>query len=715
MAENWIHQKIKTFRVKQVIVFINVISLVFSAVIILTSMWISSSKNARELSEALIREIQGSIVNRLINYFDPIAEMNSRTSYLINTFFTDPLENKENEEKLFSFYEEILRTNLRVKMAYYSDIHGNLMMLHRMEDGSFSRRMVRNDGKTITTTWNHANAVYYGNYNNSVVDAAEGYDPRKRGWYETAREQRKPSWTSVYLFATDHLPGFTSVVPLYDNSGVLSGVNSLDITVDEISRFLATIQATPGTRIALVDGRHNLVAFQPKTEADLDKLFTETVDANGVSTFDIRTLDMFPDEDVRYILQETVKGGEGLQTVTYGGSLYRSVLTPATIGNGLDLSIGIIIPEDDIIGNVKKNLAYVTVVSVIVLAIIIVISALFSNSIAKPMQVLSEEMAKIRDFQLDSNVVISTTLVEIVNMYDAFEGMRTGLKNFKRYVPSDLVALLINENIEAKIGGEKRELSVFFSDIANFTSISEKTDPEDLVQRLSVYFENASNVILENKGTIDKYIGDSIMAFWGAPVQSSNHAEMACKSAVTMQAILHSIFRKWINSGQEPFYTRIGIHTGEVVVGNTGYKERLNYTVLGDSVNLASRLEGVNKVYGTRIIVSQNTWDQCSDLFEFRRLDKISVKGRHEGIMIYELYAEQDSIEKPLRKLFSYYETGLEHYFNRDFAEAIRYFNMVLKYRSSDGPSRIMRERCRRFQASPVPEDWNGTFVLKSK
>jgi hypothetical protein len=298
MGKNWF-RNIKIFRVKDVIVFINVISLVFSAGIILISMWISSAQNSQDLSEALINEIQGAISSRLIHYFDPIAEMNSRTSYLISTLFTNPLENPEGEEALFDYYGEILRTNPRVKMAYYSDTHGNLMMLNRMEDGSFSRRMVRNDGETITTTWRHINVVYYGRYSNSVLDAEEGYDPRKRGWYAIAQEQRKSSWTPVYIFATDHMPGFTSVVPLYDSKGMLSGVSALDITVDEISRFLATMHPTPGTKIALVDGAHNLVAFQTNSSADLAKLFTETVDENGVSAFDIRTLDMFPEDDMR--------------------------------------------------------------------------------------------------------------------------------------------------------------------------------------------------------------------------------------------------------------------------------------------------------------------------------------------------------------------------------------------------------------------------------
>jgi adenylate cyclase len=300
-------------------------------------------------------------------------------------------------------------------------------------------------------------------------------------------------------------------------------------------------------------------------------------------------------------------------------------------------------------------------------------------------------------------------------MHESFEGLRKGLKNFKRYVPSDLVAQLINQDIEAKIGGHKRELTIFFSDIAHFTSISEKTVPEELVQRLCIYFEKVSKTILANKGTIDKYIGDSVMAFWGAPVPEKNHAAMACRSAVQIQSILSNIFRKWRNTGLDPFYTRIGIHTGEVIVGNMGYEERLNYTIIGDSVNLASRLEGVNKVYDTKILVSQNTWEQCKDTFEFRHIDRIAVVGRLEGIEIYELYAEKNNIEEPLRKLFRIYEKGLDFYFNRDWENAYKHFCAVLKYRPADGPSKLMQSRCLQYHKNPPPDEWNGVFMLSSK
>jgi adenylate cyclase len=707
--------RISSFRVLHAIVFINAASIVLSATIIIAAMWVSSERNARELSEALIEEIRGSVSNRLTNYFNPIMDINSRTSFLINNYFNDPLYNKESENKLWAFYEEVLRTSPAVKMIYYSDNAGNLMMLNRMADGTYSKRYVRNDGKNITTTWEHLNVQFFAGYNNSVMPADEGYDPRKRGWFQLALSEGTSAWTPVYLFATDHLPGFTSVVPLFERDGRLRGVSAIDITVDEISRFLSTIQPTPGTRIALIDSARNLVAFQVKNDADLNKLFTETIDENGIHFYDVRNLDMFPEPDIRSILRTTLNAGEGLQTISYENRRYRAILAPISIGNGLNLSLGIIIPEDDIIGNVRRNLLYVTIFSIVILSIIIIISSFFSNSIAKPMQVLSGEMSKIKNFELDSSVNIHTQLFEVINMRESFEGMRKGLKNFKRYVPSDLVAQLINQNIEAKIGGQKRELTVFFSDIAHFTSISEKTPPDKLVQQLCVYFEKISKTILVNKGTIDKYIGDSVMAFWGAPVSAKNHAAMACHSAVRIQNILNSIFHKWRNTGLEPFYTRIGIHTGEVIVGNMGYEERLNYTVIGDSVNLASRLEGVNKVYGTKILVSQNTWEQCKDLFEFRHIDRIAVVGRQEGIDIYELYAEKNNIDESLQKLFRIYEKGLDFYFNRDWQNAYSHFCAVLKYRPSDEPAKLMQSRCLQYYKNPPPDEWNGVYTLSSK
>jgi len=288
-------------------------------------------------------------------------------------------------------------------------------------------------------------------------------------------------------------------------------------------------------------------------------------------------------------------------------------------------------------------------------------------------------------------------------------------KNFKRYVPADLVIQLINQNITANLGGKQQELTVFFSDISKFASIAEEMEPEKLIQDLCVYFEGISKIILANNGTIDKYIGDAVMAFWGAPILMDDHSKKACHAAITIQKNLRSLFKQWNNKGKTPFLTRIGIHTGTALVGNLGYKERLNYTVMGDTVNVSSRLESINKIYGTEIIVSENVYKKCSDDFEFRYLDRVSLLGRYNAMNIYELISVKDNIEKLQKKINEHYEYGLKLYFDKKWLLAVKHFNTVTKYRPNDAPSRLMRERCLLYKDSPPPENWDGVFVQTEK
>jgi class 3 adenylate cyclase len=287
--------------------------------------------------------------------------------------------------------------------------------------------------------------------------------------------------------------------------------------------------------------------------------------------------------------------------------------------------------------------------------------------------------------------------------------------NFKRYVPADLVIQLINKNISADLGGEQQDLTVFFSDISKFTSLVEKMDPERLVQDLCVYFESISKTILENKGTIDKYIGDAVMAFWGAPVPMVNHAERACYTAIVVQNNLRNLFQQWNSKGKIPFLTRIGIHTGSVIVGNLGYKERLNYTIIGDTVNVSSRLEGINKEYGTEIIVSENTYKECQGAFEFRLLDRVSLLGRSAGMNIYELISAKDDIYVKQEEFYRDYEAGLKYYFEQNWSKALSYFNAITKYHPNDAPSRLMLERCLWYKNNPPPREWDGVFAQTVK
>ncbi len=281
-------------------------------------------------------------------------------------------------------------------------------------------------------------------------------------------------------------------------------------------------------------------------------------------------------------------------------------------------------------------------------------------------------------------------------------------KAFSNYVSADLVAQIIKNPDSLKLGGEKREVTILFSDIRGFTSLSEKLTPEDLVQVLNEYLNPMTLIVLEERGTLDKYIGDAIMAIYNAPLDVTDHADHACRTALKMMAKLEEINRSFSARNIQAIEIGVGINTGDAVVGNMGAAMRFDYTAIGDNVNLASRLEGLNKMYGTHIIVSESTKLLAGKGLTFREIDLVAVKGKHHPVPIYELMVVVDN------KMKSTFDEALRLYRNREFVVAEQLFE-ELATGKKDSVSNIYVERCREFIAVPPPEDWDGVFVAKTK
>jgi adenylate cyclase len=287
---------------------------------------------------------------------------------------------------------------------------------------------------------------------------------------------------------------------------------------------------------------------------------------------------------------------------------------------------------------------------------------------------------------------------------------------FSTYVHPTVVDELIAHPEKLQLGGERKQLSVLFSDIEGFTTISEHMPSEELVALLNEYFSMMSGIILRNNGTLDKFFGDAVIAFWGAPLPQEDHALRACIAALEMQRTLSEIRERWRMEGKPILYTRIGINTGDMVVGNMGGAEKFDYTVIGDSVNIASRLEGANKVYRTNIMVSETTYELVKHKILARELDLISVKGRSEPFRTYELLQMQnDALDPTLERFLEHYAGGLRLYRSRKWEEAEKEFRQVLAIRNSDYPSKLHIERAAHFKLSPPPDDWNGVFELTTK
>jgi adenylate cyclase len=288
---------------------------------------------------------------------------------------------------------------------------------------------------------------------------------------------------------------------------------------------------------------------------------------------------------------------------------------------------------------------------------------------------------------------------------------------FSRYLSPHVINDLLANPEKLKLGGEKRQLSVLFSDVKGFSSISEVLDPTDLVKLLNEYLTEMSDIIMDLGGTIDKYEGDAIIAFFGAPVDLADHSRRVCLAAVRMKRAEKELNQRIIADklAPTPLLTRIGINTGAMVVGNMGTPQKMDYTVMGNAVNLASRLEGVNKQYGTWALVSEHTYDQGGAEFLLRKLDKVRVVGINEPTRLYELLEEKAAAESTVQQAVEIFHDGLREFEARKWKLAAAAFRRVLKILPADGPAGVYLKRCQQFMRKPPAETWDGIYALTTK
>jgi adenylate cyclase len=298
---------------------------------------------------------------------------------------------------------------------------------------------------------------------------------------------------------------------------------------------------------------------------------------------------------------------------------------------------------------------------------------------------------------------------EGIRIFTAERSVRELRRAFSSYVSPQLLEIITRDPHRLSLGGEKREITVLFSDIRGFTTISERLNPEDLVNLLNQFLDPMTEIILSKGGMLDKYIGDAIMAVYNAPVDIQDHADRACESALEMVKKTRMLNERFTRDFKVDIRIGVGINTGEAVVGNMGSSLRFDYTAIGDTVNLASRLEGLNKVYKTDIIISQFTKEKLKGGFLTRKLDVVVVKGKREPVPIYELLEDSDKN----RSLAKDFEAALEEYFAGNFENAMLMFEEV-GIRYGDETSSVFVKRCREMIEEP-PEKWTGIYIAKEK
>jgi len=378
--------------------------------------------------------------------------------------------------------------------------------------------------------------------------------------------------------------------------------------------------------------------------------------------------------------------------------------------------VGIDVSATNVVAHQRQYQFVVWTVLISLVLLMLPVSFWIARRIRQPLATLAQEMEKVRHFDLDSDVRVNSRITEIGNMAEQLENMKRGLRAFRKYVPNDLVRELVELGVDAEIGGRKEVLTIFFSDIANFTTMSENMPPDRVVRFLSEYLTTMNGSLLRHHATVDKYIGDGVMAFWGAPRPMADHALHACLAALDCQRDLDAMAKRWRDAGHGfNCATRIGIHTGEVVVGNIGSNERMNYTVIGGNVNSASRLEGINKYYGTRILITDATLADVQGNFLTRRVDLAVLAGNTQAIGIHELIDTAGNASASARDLVTRYAAAFELYMQRRFAEAADAFESLLADHPGDKPAELLAQRCRGYLENPPPAGWQGEHVFLRK
>ena len=521
-------------------------------------------------------------------------------------------------------------------------------------------------------------------------DPDSKYDPRTRPYYPLAAAAGRGVWAPPYVFF-EKVPGITYAVPQLDATG-LRGVYTVDFDLGRLSELARALHPSEHGVVAIVADDGTMLAHPTAKLATADG---KLVLAKDVADPALRAL---------------VAAGRATRELAVAGTPYLASSVDIHVPDGPAWRVVVYAPERDFTAALDGRVVSSLVVSLLAVVIAVVIAWVLARRVSGPLTALAEDMSRVGEFRIDDQPAQHSAFREIELMNRALAKMKSSLRSFGRFVPRDLVRTLLASGREATLSGELRTLTVYFSDLAGFTSLGETMKPDELVRFLGTYFEDTSRIIAEERGTVDKYLGDGTMAFWGAPEEVADHAVRACAAALRCHRRV-----KELAAGGTKISARIGIATGEVLVGNIGSPERMNYTVMGDTANLAARLESLNKQYATELMIGEQTYELAKGSIVARALDVVAVKGKQRGVRVYELLALASDRDARAEAIAADSTIALDAYLARDFATAVAAWDRVLARLPEDRAATQLRDRARGYlDATPGPE-WTGVTVATEK
>ncbi|MGZ9197013.1 MAG: adenylate/guanylate cyclase domain-containing protein [Candidatus Deferrimicrobiaceae bacterium] len=683
---------------------------------------ILSYRNLRKNADLLSSQILNQTSRRIESWIGNLLSRANDQSQLNRSLLGEIRLGPETFPRLGVYWRRVMETHPYFTFLSVRLETGDSLSIERLKDGSLTIRQSRHDRKSNTLTYSdfrpddHRAQRYYDRKTIRFGSSQGG-----PSWYLEATEARHPVWIAARTIrkGAETVAGVSYAAPFYGPEGELRGVTTVDFDIVAVSSFLA---ANPVGKAGFAFIVETPVQGEPRIIAHPNPgILTRTVTGKRGSTqYEFVPFRELADGRVARFMEKLSRDdhegrGDGLRIFRFndGEKDYFGSYQKLPGKDVPAWSIASIIPREEIMGLVDRNNLETLGIGLATFFLFLLASGWISGLIADPLRRIAHETEAIGRFELDGPPLGQSMIKEVDQLMGAMDDMKRGLRSFAKYVPSDVVREILSSGGEAEIGGRRALLTVFFSDIVGFTSIAEQLPAEPLVEQLSEYLGEMDRQIRQERGTVDKFVGDGVMAFWGAPSPNAEHASAACRAALLCQERLAGLRETWKTEGKPLLAQNIGLNTGEVIVGNMGSSSRMDYTVVGDPVNTASRLERLNRHYGTQIIIGQSTRDLVKDHFVTRPLDLVSVKVKKTEEKIFELMGDvATSGEKNIR-IAERTTAALDAYLSGSWDEAIENYEKVLLLDSGDRTARLMLDKCRLHREVPPPDDWRGVHIIE--
>jgi len=541
----------------------------------------------------------------------------------------------------------------------------------------------------------------------------ERYDPRSRAWYRVldeaagglAGDAELPDgvfWTEPYSFFTTQEPGITAGIAARDRDGVPFAI-AFDVLLTDLSDFTRELSVGERGFVLILDedGRVLGLPGHPRFEDPETRLASLLRRPAELGVPEIN-------DGVRRV-RDLGADRPAIFSYESAGETYWANSTLVSLGANRTLRVVVGVSESELLGPIARQRQVVIGLTLLALLGGALIALVLSRRFSQPLSELAASSQRIADLDLSVHEPVHSGLREVEQLAQQQERMRVALDSFSRYVPVELVRQLLHRGEAARIGGTQRELTILFSDVVGFTTIAESMTPQDLTLHMSEYFEALLGIIQEDGfGEVNEIVGDGVVAFWGAPLDDPDHARHAVDAVVRCQKRLDELNREWPGRGKPPLPTCFGLASGPVVVGNVGAPARLTYAAVGDTTNVASRIEGLNRFYGTSALATAAARERAGAGYAWRLVDGVRVKGKNDSLEIYELLGRVEDLSESDRAFVSRYTSALADYRARRFEEARDSLADLRAERPGDGPTlRLLRE-AELLAAEPPAADWDG-------